>query len=146
MGSPLPWGNQDPGPISFTKEKAWEAWLPLLTWSEVKVAQSYPTLCDSMDLVHGLLQARMLEWVAFPFFRWSSQPRDRTQVSCIAGRFFISWATRPAILKCLLSLLPWLSGACASYPWISLPSGFSLGKSNKLQHQESVRMRESERL
>ena len=45
---------------------------------------------------HGILQARTLEWVAFPFSRASSQPRDRTQVSCIAGGFFTSWATREA--------------------------------------------------
>ena len=44
--------------------------------------------------VHGILQARMLDWVAFPFSRGSSQPRDQTQVSLIAGRFFTSWATR----------------------------------------------------
>ena len=44
--------------------------------------------------VHGIVQARILEWVAIPFSRGSSQPRDRTQVSCIAGRFFTSWATR----------------------------------------------------
>ena len=69
----------------------------LLKWSEVKVAQSCPTLCDPMDYtVHGILQARILEWVAFPFSRGSSQPRDRTQVSRIAGRFFTSWATREA--------------------------------------------------
>ena len=43
----------------------------------VKVAQSCPTLCDPMDCtVHGILQARILEWVAFPFSRESSQPRD----------------------------------------------------------------------
>ena len=57
--------------------------------SKVKVAQSCLTLCDPMDYtVHGILQAMILEWVAFPFPRGSSQPRDRTQVSCIAGRFF----------------------------------------------------------
>ena len=44
--------------------------------------------------VHGILQARILEWVAFPFSRGSPQPRDQTQVSCIAGGFFTSWATR----------------------------------------------------
>ena len=44
--------------------------------------------------VHGILQARILEWVGFPFSRESAQPRDRTQVSHIAGRFFTSWATR----------------------------------------------------
>ena len=58
---------------------------------EVKVAQSYPTLCIPMDYtVHGIFQARILEWVAFLFSRESSQPRDRTQVSHIAGRFFTS--------------------------------------------------------
>ena len=46
--------------------------------------------------VHGILQARIQEWVAFPFSRGSSQPTDRTQVSRIAGRFFTSWATREA--------------------------------------------------
>ena len=55
--------------------------------SEVKVAQSCLTLCDPMDYtVHGILQARILEWVAFPFPRGSSQPRDRIQVSHTAGR------------------------------------------------------------
>ena len=61
---------------------------------QVKVTQLCPTLCDPMDYtVRGILQARILEWVAFPFSRGSSQPRDQTQVSRIAGRFFTSWAT-----------------------------------------------------
>ena len=64
---------------------------------KVKVAQSCLTLCDPMDYtVHGILWARILEWVAFPFSRGSSQPRDRTQVSHIAHGFFTSWATREA--------------------------------------------------
>ena len=46
--------------------------------------------------VHGILQARILEWVAFPFSRGSSQPRDRTQVSHSAGGFFTNWAIREA--------------------------------------------------
>ena len=46
--------------------------------------------------VHGVLQARILEWVAFPFCRGSSQPSDQTQVSCIAGGFCPSWGTREA--------------------------------------------------
>ena len=55
--------------------------LDLIRCSEVKVAQSCPTLCDLMDwIVHGILQARIMEWVAFPFSRESSQPRDMTQV------------------------------------------------------------------
>ena len=49
-------------------------------------------------VVHGILQARILEWVAFPFSRGSSQPRDWIQVSHIAGGFFASWAMREAIL------------------------------------------------
>ena len=49
---------------------------------KVKVAQSCPTFCDPMDdTVHGILQAGILEWVAFPFSRGSFQPRDSTQVS-----------------------------------------------------------------
>ena len=52
---------------------------------KVKVAQLYPTLCNPVDYtVRGILQARILEWVAFVFF----QPRDRREVSCIAGGFF----------------------------------------------------------
>ena len=70
--------------------------------SESEVAQSCPTLCDAMDYsllgssVHGILQARTLEWVAISFSRESPWPRDRTQVSRIAGRRFNLWATREA--------------------------------------------------
>ena len=66
------------------------------------LTQSYLTLCDPMDCslpgssVHGILKARILEWVAIPFSRGSSWPRDQTQVSCIAGRCFTIWATREA--------------------------------------------------
>ena len=56
---------------------------------KMKVIQSCPAFCDPMDyIVHGILQARILEWVAFPFSMRSSQPRDQTQVSLIAGGFF----------------------------------------------------------
>ena len=54
---------------------------------KVKVTQPCPTLCDPYT-VHGILQAQILEWVAFPFSKVSSQPRDGTQVFCIAGGFF----------------------------------------------------------
>ena len=73
-----------------------------MKWHEV--AQSCLTLCDLMDCsspgssVHGILQARILEWVAISFSRGSSQPRDWTQVSCIAGRCFNLWATREALI------------------------------------------------
>ena len=56
-----------------------------------------PTDCSlPVSSVHGILQARILEWVAVPFCRGFSQPRDWTQVSHIVGRFFIIWATREA--------------------------------------------------
>ena len=59
--------------------------------NESEVAQLCPTLCDPVvGTVHGILQARILEWVASSFFRGSSQPKDRTFVSRIAGGFFIA--------------------------------------------------------
>ena len=62
-----------------------------LTKVSVEVVHLCLTLCNAMDYtVREILQARILEWVAFPFFRGSSQSRDLTQVSCIAGRFFTS--------------------------------------------------------
>ena len=55
----------------------------------MKVAQSCLTLCHAMDyIVHGILQAKILEWVAYPFSNRSSQARNSTRVSCIAGRRF----------------------------------------------------------
>ena len=68
------------------------------------VAQLWLTFCDSMDCslprscVPVILQARILGWVAIPFSGVSSQPRDQTGVSCIAGRFFTLWATRETLL------------------------------------------------
>ena len=56
---------------------------------KVKVAQSCPTLCELVDYTdHGIFQVIILEWVAFSFSRGSSQPRNQTGVSCIAGGFF----------------------------------------------------------
>ena len=58
---------------------------------ESESCSSCLTLCNPMDcIVHGILQGRILEWVAVPFSRGSSQPTDQTQVSCIADRFFTS--------------------------------------------------------
>ena len=68
----------------------------------MSVAQSCPTLCDPMDCsppgssVCEIFHARILEWFAISFSRGSSQPSDRTRVSCSAGRFFTDWATREA--------------------------------------------------
>ena len=60
-------------------------------------SESCSVVSDSLQphgIVHGIFQARILEWGAFPFSRGSSLPRDRTQVSRIAGRFFTNWAIR----------------------------------------------------
>ena len=84
---------------------------------KVKVTQSCLTLCDPMDYtVHGILQARILEWVAFPFSRGSSQPRDQTQVSHIEPHgkpkntgvgslsflqwIFLTWESNQGLLHC----------------------------------------------
>ena len=66
---------------------------------KLRIAQGHLTVKGrhmvwTQSSVHGILQARTLEWVAFPFPRGSSQPRDWTRLSCVAGRFFTSWATR----------------------------------------------------
>ena len=80
----------------------------LLRFVKMKVAQSCLTLCDPMGYTaHGILQARILEWVAVPFSRGPSQLRDRTQVSHIVDGFFTSWAQ--IILSHLLCIL-WFTG------------------------------------
>ena len=82
---------------------------------KVKAAQSCLTHCDPMDcIVPGIFQPRILKWVAFPFSRGSSQTRDWTQVSHIAGGFFTSWATREA-----LRILEWVAYPFSS--WCSRP-------------------------
>ena len=97
--------------ISFSRGSSWPrnwTWVscisgPLPTELQgtlkMKVAQSCPTLSNPMDsTVHGILQARILEWVAFPFSRVSSKPRGQTQVSHVAGGFFTSWVWLISIL------------------------------------------------
>ena len=75
--------------------------------SESEAAQSCPTLCDPMDCsppgssLHGILQARVLEWGAISFSRGSSQPRDRTRFSRISGGHSNLWATREALKSVL---------------------------------------------
>ena len=81
--------------------------------------------CDPTDYTaHGILQARILEWVTFPFSRVYSQPRDRTQVSCIAGRFFTIWATGKPESKALVHTI-------CTRCWVWL---FSSKLLNPLQH------------
>ena len=74
-----------------------------MKWSEV--AQSCPTLCNPMDCslpgssVHGIFQARVLEWIAISFSKGSSQPRDQTRVSHIVDRRFTVWVPSLVFLK-----------------------------------------------
>ena len=73
---------------------------PHFTRKHSEVAQLCPTLCNPLDCslpgtsVHGIFQARVLEWIAISFSRGSSRPRNRTRVSSIASRHFTVWATR----------------------------------------------------
>ena len=92
-------------------------------WSEV--AQSCPTLCDPMDCsppgssIHGVLQAIILEWVAISFSRGSSQPKDRNQVACIAGRCFNLWATSQRLWHSQQSRNRCFSGILLLFRWSS---------------------------
>ena len=77
-------------------KKRWQEY----TESESEISWSFPTLCDPIDCslsgssIHGIFQARTLDWVAISFSKRSSQPRDRTLVSRIVGRHFTVWATK----------------------------------------------------
>ena len=85
----------------------------------MKATELCPTIWDPMDYtVHGILQARVLEWVAIPFSRGSSQPRDQTQVSRIVGGlfffflsfFFTNWATKEAHMQSTSCEMPgWMT-------------------------------------
>ena len=72
-----------------TGKKGLGIWGGRVSGSCESESHSVVSICESMDdTVHGILQARILERVAFPFSRGSSQPRDQTQISCITGGFF----------------------------------------------------------
>ena len=90
------WGHQG----AFTEELRsgyWDRYFVVLL-----IIQLCLTLCDPMDCsppsssLHGIFQAIILEWVAIPFSRRSSWPKDQTRVSCIVGRFFTIWVTKEA--------------------------------------------------
>ena len=87
---------------------------------KVKVAQLCLTLCDPMNCtVHGILQARILEWVTFPFSRGSSQPRKWSGVSCIAGGFFTKWGFREAHTYCKVTHFYMLSSSTNRLTWVT---------------------------
>ena len=102
----IPWTEEPGGLQSLESQRVGHNWVTKhSTAQSIKmnmcfIAQLYLTLCDPMDCrlpgspVHGILQARILDWVSIPFSRGSSLPRDWTQVSCTADRFFTFWATR----------------------------------------------------
>ena len=103
-----------------------QLFLMIILWKSESVSHS--VVSDPMDYsppgssVHGTLQARILEWVAIPFSRASSWPRDRTQVSCIAGRFFTVWATREAQLSHFVSFTLLCPTLCSPMDCSSLGS------------------------
>ena len=114
---------------SFEIHKIW-VWLEWVSASECKLLSRVRFFFDPMDYtVHGILQARILERVAFSFSRGSSQPRDRTQVSCIAGRFFTNWAVREALS---------LFGLCLIDVFLKKKGDFYLGKKQEQQNYSSV--------
>ena len=95
----------------------------LVPWNEGVSIQSCPTLWETTDCslpghsAHGILQARILEWVAIPFSRGSSQPGNQTQVSLIAGRFFTGWESLipwPGIKHAPPALRVWILNHCTS--------------------------------
>ena len=99
IGLPFPSPGDLPDPGIEPRSPALQAYsLPTELWGKPKVKwkllSCVPLFSAPWTVVHGILQARILEWVTFPFSRGSSQPRDSTQVSCIAGGFFTSWATK----------------------------------------------------
>ena len=116
---------QDKKPFPFLQE------VSSCLYMHAKLLQSCPTLCDPMDCslpgssVHGVLQARILEWVIIPFSRGSSRPRDQTCVSCISciGRWILyHCATWEApILHLILAKSQKTS---LRYVWMRIPSSW----------------------
>ena len=104
----------------------------------MKVAQLCLTLCNPLGLDHGILQARLLEWVTFPFSRGSSKPRDGTQVSCTGGRFFTIELTRETLnteSDVVLNKMPTLKDKtpcfaleshCRVFAWLGLVGGWTV--------------------
>ena len=93
--------------FSGLEGQVWRShWAPVAPgWVKWKSLSHVQLFATPWIVVHGILQARILEWVAFPFSRGSSQPRDQTHVSNTVGRFFTSWATG---MRSDGKLQPWL--------------------------------------
>ena len=108
-------------------------------------AQSCPTLCDPMacnlpgSSVHGILQARILAWVAIPFSKGSFQPRDWTWVSCIASRFFIGFRFTAKLSRWYFSYGPCPHTIMTLPPTVSIPhqskTVITIGKPSLTHHR-----------
>ena len=101
---------------------------------KVKVAQSCLTLCHPMDYtVHEILQARILEWVAYLFSKRSSWPRNLTEVSCNAGGFFTNWAIReaPHANKVMLKILHARLQHYGNQEFSDVQAGFRKGRGTR---------------
>ena len=88
-----------PSQIIGHSQWKWKCW----SLSHVQFFATPWSVAPPGSSVHGILQARILEWVAITFSRGSSQPRDKTQVSCLAGSFFTIWATSYIITHLAIS-------------------------------------------
>ena len=109
-------------PLKFPTIFWLSEWVKLL--SRVWLFATPWTVAHQGSSVHGILQARILKWVAISFSRGSSWPRDRTQVSCIAGRHFNLWATREAPF--LIDTFNFLSLSSALFSWTTQESYVNL--------------------
>ena len=129
-------GNKD-GNVIWAKRNKLQSYFTL----KVKVAHQCPTLCDPMGYtVHGILQARILEWVAIPFSKGSSRPRNRTRASRIAGEFFSSgkeplqYSGLENSMDCIVhgftKSQTWLSNLLhfnvTLYCWVTLPKALGM--------------------
>ena len=101
------WWTGKPGVLqSMELQRVGHNWATELNWLFPIFPSKWKLLscvwfCDRMDYIVQEFQARILEWAAVPFFRVSSQSRNWTRVSCIAGGWFTSWATREALTSYL---------------------------------------------
>ena len=98
--------NCHPAYLTYMQSAVCCAWSLSLVW----LFATPSTVAQQAPLFMGILQARILEWVSMPSSRGSSQPRDWTQVSCIAGGFFTSWAAREVYMQ---------STSCELWGWMS---------------------------
>ena len=141
----LPKNTRDRGDCQTTVHGVSKSWIRLsnyyfyfflfFAWK----SESRSVVSDSL-WPPGILHARILQWVAFPFSRGPSQPRDWTQVSCIAGRFFTSWATREAPIILEWVDYPFSSGSSWHRNPTSLLHCKGMSFSNKIKHAFTIQL------